>query len=343
VSRRLVHPWWGHLPSAALLVGFVGLSVATVGRWPARIPLQLSWGGEPSVWGSPWIAFGLVAGIGLLLFCLGILADELWARQEGRKRFNVFALLDEVFIGWLVGTQAGVILTLLQAPSAYRYPWGPALACAGAAGLLALFLERQRPFAPVPDGPTEATPDVFARAISDRVARGERVVYWDIQNPRYVSFVSLGIPVLMWVGAGFSLGESLWSSVVLAATGLALILFYGGMRTRVTRDEIIVRFGLFGIRVFRCATSDIASIQLRKFAALREFGGYGIRFSGSRAGYFLAGSQGVEIGRPGRRSALIGSDHPKRLAAVLAAVTGMEPTDASGVEPKGAGEERKDG
>jgi len=327
MSRRLVHPWWGHLPAACLFAGFVVFSLVTAERWPARVPLRLSWGGSPSVWGSPWIAFGIVVGVGLVFLGLGVLADELWVRQEGRKRFNVFALLDEVVVGWLVGTQSGMTIAMLQEPPAYSYPWGLALAFACGAGLLALLLERRRPFVPAPDLPAEAPPDAFARTIVERVARAERIVYWDIQNPRYVSVVSLGIPAVMWVGAALSFGEAPWAAATLILTGLLLLLFYGGMRTRVTRNEVTIRYGLFGIRVLRCATADIASVRLRQFAALREFGGYGIRFSGSTVGFFLAGSRGVEIGRPGRRSVLIGSDHPKRLAAVLGAVTGVEPTD----------------
>jgi len=327
MTRKLNHAWWGHLPAAVLLVGFVIYSSITAARWPARMPLTLGWHGEPSQWGSPWIAFGLVVGIGLVFLAISALADELWARQEGRKRFNAFALLDEVVIGWLVGAQGAMIAEMLHDVPAYHYPWGPALTCAAAAGLVAAILERLRPFVPVPDVPREASPEMFARAIAERVAHGERIVYWDVQNPRYVSVVSLGIPAVMWVAAGLSFGEEPWISAILALVGLPLLLFYGGMRTRVTREEVTVRYGLLGIRVFRCATKDIESIRLREFAALREFGGYGIRFAGSTVGYFLAGSQGVLIARPGKRSALIGSDHPGRLAAVLGAVSGVETTD----------------
>jgi len=110
--------------------------------------------------------------------------------------------------------------------------------------------------------------------------------------------------------------------------GLILLQFYGGQRVRVTRNEVTIRYGLAGCRVFRCSTRDIASIDVRRFAALQEFGGYGIRFTGSTIGYFLAGSQGVSIARPGKRSALIGSDHPRRLAAVLAAVAGVQVSDS---------------
>ena len=324
MTRRLVHPWWGHLPAAILFVGFLAFALSTSARWPARVPLRLSWGGSPVVSGSPWIAFGLVAGIGLIFLGLGVLVDEVWARQEGRKRFNAFALLDDVVVGWLVGTQLGMTLAILQEPAVHGYPWGLAAACAGGTGLVAFLLERWRPFVSTPDAPAETAPDRFARAIAERVERGERIVYWDIQNPRYVSVFSLGIPAVMWVGAGFSLGESPWASVVLVLTGLALLLFYGGMRTRVTKDTVTIRYGLLGIRVFRCAVGDITSIRLRQFAALREFGGYGIRFSASAIGYFLGGSRGVEIDRSGRRSVLIGSDSPKRLAAVLGAVSGRQ-------------------
>jgi len=337
MARRLVHPWWGHLPAVTLFAGFVVFALSTSARWPARVPLRLSWGGSLVMSGSPWIAFGLVAAIGLIFLGLGVLVDELWARQEGRKRFNAFALLDDVAVGWLVGTQLGMTLAMLQAPATYGNPWGLAAACAGGAGLVALLLERWRPFASAPDVPAETAPARFARAIAERVKRGERIVYWDIQNPRYVNVVSLGVPGLMWVGAGLSIGESPWASLVLVLTGLALLLFYGGMRTRVTKDAVTIRYGLFGIRVFRCATGDISSIRLRQFAALREFGGYGIRFSGSRIGYFLAGSMGVEIGRPGQRSVLIGSDHPKRLAAALGAVAGIVPAEDGAEDVRGEG------
>jgi hypothetical protein len=291
------------------------------------MPVGLGWHGEPSLWGSPWIGFGVVIGLGLVFLAVSVLADELWARQEGRKRFNAFALLDEAVIGWLVGTQTAMTLAMLQEVPAYRYPWGPALACAGAAALVAATIESMRPFVPAPDVPLEAPPETFARAIAERVERGERIVYWDVQNPRYISAVSLGVPALMWVGAGLSFGEVPWVSAILALVGLPLLLFYGGMRTRVTKEEVTVRYGLLGIPVFRCATDDIETIGLRRYAALREFGGYGIRFAGSTVGYFLAGSQGVLITRSGKRSALIGSDHPRRLAAVLGAVSGVEARD----------------
>jgi hypothetical protein len=334
MNRKLVHPWWSHLPAVIALVGFVVYSLIAAGSWPARMPLSTSWSGEPRAWGSPWIGFGLVVGLGLVFIAVSAVMDELWARQEGRKRFNAFALLDEAIVGWLCGTQLATIIAVSRGATTFRYPWEAALIAAAVAALAAAVAEWRRPFIPAPNIPIEAPPEAFARAIAERVRRGERIVYWDVQNPRYVSLLALGVPAILWIGAGLSVGEVPWIGALLAAFGLPIMLFYGGLRTRVTNEELTVRYGIAGIRVFRCAIDDIESIRLRRFAALREFGGYGIRFSGSTVGYFLAGSRGVEIGRSSKRSALIGSDHPRRLAAVVAAVSGNEVADS---------DERKEG
>jgi len=324
--RKIVHPWWGHLPAALGLMGFVIYSLSGVRSWPARMPLSTTWRGEPNMWGSPWIGFAIVVGLGLAFMSVSTIMDEMWARQEGRKRFNVFALLDEALIGWLGGTQLAMVAAISQGASTIPYPWGAALLGATILAGGAAALESQRSFVPGPSLPVETQPEAFARAIQERVARGERVVYWDIQNPRYVTVLSLGLPVILWIGAGFAMGQILWPGIILVLCGASMLCFYGGLRTRVTNEEVTVRYGLLGIRIFRCQTGEIESLRLREFAALREFGGYGIRVSGSTVGFFLSGSRGVDIGRGRKRSALIGSDRPKRLAAVLAAVTGIEPT-----------------
>ncbi len=327
MMRRWTHPWWLHLPGAAVLVGFVAYEATRIGAWPDRVPLQYGLGGVPTSWGSPWIAFALVVGLGALFLVLSATLDELWARQESRKRFNPLTLLDELVIGLLVGVQVPLLENAIRGETSARIPWTVAL-CAGGAVLIAVLLERARPFSATPVAAEGPRPDAFGREVAARIARGEQVVYWDVQNPRYVALLSLGVPAVMWIGAGLTFGTEPWAALVLALVGLLLLQFYGGQRTRVTRNEVTIRYGLAGIRVFRCSTNEIASVGLRRFAALREFGGYGIRLSGSTIGYFLAGSRGVELGRHGKRAVLIGSDQPLRLAAVVGAVSGIEPTDA---------------
>ena len=330
MTKRWVHPWWLHAPAAVLWIGFLAYEIARIGSWPDRVPLRYGFDGFPVAWGSPWIPFALVAGLGLVFLSLSAVLDELWARQEARKRFNPLTLLDELVVGLLVGTQLALFETAIAGATAVSFPWAAVLSLAGGGLLAAGLLERLRPFVISDVAIDDRRPEGFREELESRIARGERIVYWDVQNPRYVAFLSLGVPAALWIGAGFTFRSEPWAAAILVMVGLILLLFYGGQRTRVTNDEVTIRYGLVGLRVFRCSPSEISSVAVRRFAALREFGGYGIRFAGSTIGYFLAGSQGVEIGRPGKRSALIGSDHPRRLAEVLGAVGRIEPTTGDG-------------
>ncbi len=321
MSRKIVHPWWIHVPVALLVLAYVVVSLSTSGTWPDRVPLQIGFNGQPTAWGSPWIAFALVTGLSLLFLAIAALIDELWARQESRKRFNPLTLLDELVIGLLVTIQGSFIYLHGNVPAGYS--WIAAAACTVVALLGAIWLETLRPFSPPPNVIVEPKADAFARSLDERIVRGERVVYWDVQNPAYVTWLSLGLPLLFWVSGGLIYALEPWASVLLASLGLLFVQFYGGQRTRVTNDTVTIRYGLAGIRVFRCTTASIVGVSIRSFAALQEFGGYGIRLSGSTMGYFLAGSRGVRIERSGRRDVLIGSRQPERLAEAVRAVSSL--------------------
>jgi len=91
----------------------------------------------------------------------------------------------------------------------------------------------------------------------------------------------------------------------------------------VSSEGITLRYGLMGIRIFRCQLSEIASIRIRSFAPLADFGGYGIRVGRGVTAYFLAGGTGVQLDLPSRRSVLIGSSNSARLAAVIEALSGV--------------------
>jgi len=324
LAKRWIHPWWLHLPAWSMWLGFLVYVSTRIGVWPDRVPLRYGFEGIPTAWGSPWIPFELVVGLGLLFLVLSAVLDELWARQETRKAFNPLTLLDELVVGLLVATHAALVEAAIRGTVAVSFPWVAVLSVVGSGVGIAVVLERLRPFAASPIPTNNLRADGLHSEVAARIGQGERIVYWDVQNPRYVKALSLGIPAVLWVGAGMAFASELWPAGLLVLVGVLLLQFYGGQRTRVTRDEVTIRYGLVGIRVLRCRTQDIEAIRLRTFAALREFGGYGIRFARSTVGFFLAGSQGVLLVRPGRRAVLIGSDHPARLAAVISAVTGIE-------------------
>ncbi len=324
---------WTHLPAIGLWCGFVVWFLARQAEWPGRIPLQIDWSGQVTSWGSPWLAFGLVAGLGLFFISLTFLLDELWAQQESRKRFNFLSLLDEFVLSLLVAIQGSFLLAAERGIDVIQTPWQAILPIVGGTVLLGVLIELKRPVrATTGEEPqTDRNAEAFREHLRERLAAGETIVFWDIQNPKYVSWLSIGIPLVLWLSAGFLIRESFWAAILNAAIGVLLLFFFGGQRTRVSRNGIMIRYGLAGIRIFRCRLSEISEIRIRSFAPLADFGGYGIRAAKGVTAYFLAGRTGVQLELPGRRSALIGSSNPERLAAVIEILGGIVMKDESEV------------
>jgi hypothetical protein len=316
---------WTHLPAVAVWIGFVTWFLSQAAEWPSRVPLQIEWTGTVSGWGSPWLAFGLVAGLGLFFIGLTVLLDELWARQETRKRFNFLSLLDEFVLSFMVGIQSSLLIATRTEPSIYRISWEVILPLVGGVVLLSVLAEWMRPYRASTDRPVvdNHPSEAFRMHLMERVKGGETVVYWDVQNPRYVAWLSIGVPLILWASSALLIRESILPAIINGVIGILLLFFYGGMRTRVNRDGIAIRYGLAGIRVFRCRFDEIAGIRIRSFAPLAEFGGYGIRARRGITAYFLAGGRGIQLNLPNRRSVLIGSSNPERLASAIEVVGGV--------------------
>jgi hypothetical protein len=204
----------------------------------------------------------------------------------------------------------------------YRFPWSVMLWVVSGTLLLGILIEIKRPYKAAPgDLPAMGHASAaFREHIKTRVNGGETIVFWDIQNPKYAAWLAIAIPLALWVSAGIVVRESVWAAVLNAAVGLLLLLFYGGQRTRVNRDGVTIRYGLLGIRIFRCRLDEVAGICVRSFAPLADFGGYGIRTAKGITAYYLAGCCGVQLELVNRRSVLIGSSNPERLASVIEAL-----------------------
>jgi len=319
--RRL---YWTHLPAITLWLGFVIWFLVRLSEWPSRVALRIGGSGEVTSWGSPWMGFSMVVGLGILFIGLSAFLDVLWARQESQKRFNVLSLLDEFVVGLLVSIQGAFLLAAARGDERILFPWPVVVAVTCTALVIGILIEWKRPFRAKAEGMPAADHSVtaFQDHINSRVGGGERVVYWDIQNPRYVTWLSIGIPTILWVSAIFLARESLWAAGINCGIGLLLLMFYGGQRTRVSIDGIAIRYGLLGLPIFRCRLDEVEAMRIRTFAPLADFGGYGIRVATGITAYYLAGRSGVQLDLSTRRSALIGSQNPERLATAIQALSG---------------------
>jgi hypothetical protein len=108
----------------------------------------------------------------------------------------------------------------------------------------------------------------------------------------------------------------LW--IIWAAFGLALPFFLLSLRmtTEVSDEGILVRFPPFFRRLI--ALDKIRSFEVRKYSALREYGGWGVRYSLKHgAAYCVSGGRGLQLVLQDGKRVLIGTQAPERLAGAL--------------------------
>jgi hypothetical protein len=322
MRRGLAHPIWTHIPAVAALVTLI-VYVAAAGKLPASAPIHFSANGTPNDYGSPWLAIGLAIGLSIFYLALSFFADDIWARQEKAKAFNWLSLLDELVVGSLVGITLGYVGFVKNSSSVFHFPWITLLVAAGSSLALGVFLEAVRPFRP--QTAQIATEDVkdFKVELEKCIDLDRKApfVYWEAQNPFYMNLLAVLLPLIMFISAAVTLFSQWWVSLVLIVVGMPFVMFYGGMRVVVSRDDLSVRYGIPGIRVLHLKMSDISQAEIMSFAPLKDFGGYGIRFNGKMWAYYLRGSRGVRITAKNGEVRLIGSDHPERLLATIQAVT----------------------
>jgi hypothetical protein len=321
MNIKLIHPLWVHLPAVAALLTLL-IYLATAGSLPAEAPVHFGFGGEPNQYGSPWEVFGLTIGLSVLYILISIILDELWARQETKKSFNWLSLFDDLFVGLITGVSFGYVAFLKSDAAAFEFPLGYFFLFGGVATVLAIILDKFRPYRPYStEKPVEESPELEEEIVRS-LKEQSSFVYWDSQNPLYVSLITIGLPVVMFIISAIIWFITPWAAVVAFVVGVMLIIPNSGQRTMVTRDRIIIRWGIMGIRVLKLATAEITGAELHEFAPLKDFGGYGIRTNREMTAYYLRGNRGVKITREKGKPILIGSDRPEALNTVIRGIIG---------------------
>jgi hypothetical protein len=316
---KLTHPLWTHLPAlAALVLLIIRLIMSKIPT--GTVAIHFNSQGLPNGYGSAWFSFGLAIGLSVLFIGISIIISEIWAREEKKKTFNWISLFDDVTVGFLVSVNLGYLDYLNTGATTFVFPWQNVLLITGGATVLAVLLELLRPFRS--NSRLVAVTDTTAveKEVEQRLKRGETFVYWQSQNPLYLSIVFTLIPLVFLTIAILVWATIPWMTIEFVVIGLAMTILYGGIRTMVNREYLTVRFGIFGIRVLRIPITNIKEVNVHEFSAFRDFGGMGIRSNGQMKAYFLRGSRGVKITTLNDKQYLIGSDHPDELNAVLKAV-----------------------
>jgi hypothetical protein len=113
-----------------------------------------------------------------------------------------------------------------------------------------------------------------------------------------------------------------WLLAAVLGIMLPVFFFWYRMETTVYPDRIDIRMTPFVHRVFRPA--DIAGAAARTYNPLREYGGWGVRWSlrswGASRAYNVSGDQGVQLVLTNGKRVLIGTQRPQELEAAIVSI-----------------------
>jgi len=316
MKYKLVHPLWTHLPALLIILAAVFFTLKAM-PLPDPAPVHFDLSGQPNAYGSPWTGSALLLGLSSGFLILSTWLDELWARQEKKKTFNWMSLFDEFAIGSMCGVQVAYVNILASPQPVFPLPWVAMVTACGLGTGLAVILEILRPYRHYERKLIIEDTGRISDEITRIIKSGQPLAYRESQNPPYAGALAVIVPLILIVAAIFTWTALTWLSVILVVIALGMISTYGGFRTQVTRDFIIVKIGVLGIKLLQLKTSDIAAVEVHSFSPLRDFGGYGIRFNREMQAYYLQGDRGVKITARDGKKYLIGSDHPEHLAAVI--------------------------
>ncbi len=316
MKYKLIHPLWTHLAAAAALLWLIIRLIGAL-PLPRSAPIHFSWPGVPNAVGTPWMVFGITLALCLLYIAISIFLDELWARQETRKRFNWLSLFDDIIVGFIAGISAGYLDFLSGLNPVFPFPWQQTLLITGMAFAAAVVFELLRPYRVWEKTISAEDTTKLEAQLKQKLSSSTPVLFWQSQNPGYITLLTIALPVILTIGAISLLDTSLWVAVMLFVVGLMLTLIYGGQRTLVTQQAVSVRFGLLGLRLLNLSMPEIIRIEGHSFSPLKDFGGYGIRFNREMKAFFMRGNRGVKLTGSDGKVFLIGSDHPDQLETAI--------------------------
>lgn len=159
---------------------------------------------------------------------------------------------------------------------------------------------------------------------------GESIEYHEAQYFRqvwWVMLIVLGAAVLMWWGfiqqiiLGKPWGTNpapdwmMWLLTLLMGVGLPLLFWFMGLVVEVHNDRLQIRYVPLSQQTIMW--DDVSQVSMQIYQPIRQFGGWGIRGSGSRRAYSVKGDQAVELSLKDGRHILIGSQKPQELALAI--------------------------
>ncbi len=105
------------------------------------------------------------------------------------------------------------------------------------------------------------------------------------------------------------------TSAILLSSGITYLFLRLRLITQVRDEGLLVHF--YPLRRRLIPWSKVTGCEARSYRPLREYGGWGIRFSRAGIAYNVSGNQGVQLQLRDDRPLLVGSQQAERLAAAI--------------------------
>ena len=101
------------------------------------------------------------------------------------------------------------------------------------------------------------------------------------------------------------------------------VLFYSlKLYTEVRYDGLYIRFFPLQFHSHKISYAEIKTYEIRTYSALKEYGGYGIRFGKNGKAYNISGNMGVQFEFQNGKRLLIGTQKPEELIQALDTASG---------------------
>ncbi len=142
-----------------------------------------------------------------------------------------------------------------------------------------------------------------------------------------IFYILSSLPPFFIIGNGLSdatsdeaYQETLWTLIAIAIifVGLYFLLFRTSAKTRI--DSVGVHYYYWPV-IFKWRTipwSEIAAIEVKKFSALTDFGGWGYKFGRKKAGLILGGDEAIYITRTNQKVFAISTQKPEAARTAIA-------------------------
>jgi hypothetical protein len=145
----------------------------------------------------------------------------------------------------------------------------------------------------------------------------------------WIWFLVLGIAALIWYSAiqqiilrrpfGSRPAPDTLLIIFWLLFGIGMPVFFLSARlvTEVRSDGIYVRFFPIHFSYHKISLGELKSFEVRKYNALREYGGWGIRYGPQGKAYNVGGNRGVQLVLTDGKRILIGSQRPEEFLSAL--------------------------